>query len=358
MKRELAQKLLSATLDWDATEVEEYRELLFDFSEWKFDMYQQYRPGSRFIENLSIWLNQFDSIAEKNLAMHFLLDNLVFISPDTMQHLISMIFPDIISPILKKDVRNILKHEDREGDSQFAHLIYELLRRQSLFFGLSDGARVDMFRRTVPSLSNEQVCIHYEVSKDKIEEILKELHKDTDGISKNVKLKCYNKHEIKKIFLLDDFSGSGISYLRFEQGKWKGKIFKALEMLDTNSIDYSNIPIYIILYLATEEAIRNIKNNIEKFCANQKLSLTFIPVQIIHPTRVSEAERNLLAKYYSNEIEDSHYLKGKHDFPYLGFNEGSLQLVIYHNTPNNSFPILWSGKKALFPRVTRHKDVN
>ena len=63
-------------------------------------------------------------------------------------------------------------------------------------------------------------------------------------------------------------------------------------------------------------------------------------------------------EYFDHKIVDSHYKKGKYDNPYLGFDECSLPLVIYHNTPNNSFPIIWAGEKALFPRVTRHKDVN
>lgn len=99
MQQELAQRVLSATLSWSDEEIEEYRELLDDLSELKYDQYQQYKPSSRFVESLCIWLNQFES-ADRALAINFVLNNLVFISPAEMQHLVSVAFPDIVLPIL------------------------------------------------------------------------------------------------------------------------------------------------------------------------------------------------------------------------------------------------------------------
>lgn len=67
----------------------------------------------------------------------------------------------------------------------------------------------------------------------------------------------------------------------------------------------------------------------------------------------------LAIKYFDSNIINKHYKKGKHDNPYLGFNECGLPLILNHNTPNNSLPILWLPDdmryKGLFPRVTRHK---
>ena len=57
---------------------------------------------------------------------------------------------------------------------------------------------------------------------------------------------------------------------------------------------------------------------------------------------------------------DKHFEIGRGKEPYLGFSDCSLPLVIYHNTPNNSFPVLWYSWEdevnPLFPRVTRHKE--
>ena len=66
------------------------------------------------------------------------------------------------------------------------------------------------------------------------------------------------------------------------------------------------------------------------------------------------------SEYFDESINDSHYKKGKHDRPYLGFNECALPIILNHNTPNNTLPIFWfpedSNCVGLFPRVTRHKD--
>ena len=58
---------------------------------------------------------------------------------------------------------------------------------------------------------------------------------------------------------------------------------------------------------------------------------------------------------------DEHFNQGQTTKMYLGFNEGGLPLILYHNTPNNWLPIPWrtdSTKpsfKGLFPRFSRHR---
>ena len=66
-------------------------------------------------------------------------------------------------------------------------------------------------------------------------------------------------------------------------------------------------------------------------------------------------------EYYDDSIETPSYKKGKHDEPYLGFNECALPLILYHNTPNNTLPILWfeynkGVYRGLFPRINRHSE--
>ena len=52
MQKELAQRLLAATLNWSPEDIERYSNLIDNFAELKYDEYQQYRPGSRFVEHL------------------------------------------------------------------------------------------------------------------------------------------------------------------------------------------------------------------------------------------------------------------------------------------------------------------
>jgi hypothetical protein len=88
-------------------------------------------------------------------------------------------------------------------------------------------------------------------------------------------------------------------------------------------------------------------------------------IQVIEKTTTNTISNNpqfitILKDYFDPSIIDSHYEKGKHIDPYLGFNECALPVILYHNTPNNSLPILWMQEDksftGLFPRVTRHKE--
>ena len=359
MQQELAQRLLSATLNWSNEEIEKYRELLDDFSELKYDQYQQYKPSSRFVENLCIWLNQFKP-EEREIALNFILNNLVFISPAEMQHLVNSVYPEIVLPVLEKQTEALtiaMKNNASHVDD-----VVELISRQSLFLAMSDGARIDVFRRA-SKLDHDQVCVNYDLSDTKFGEVISEMKKrtkelsDTNGLPSTLLTDSF-----RNVFLLDDFSGSGVSYLRKEDGVWKGKINKVLSHLINERIiqldgTERNPEIHIILYLITTRAYTALKNNIDEYCRDKDIQIVIHYLQIIEPVTLTDEEENWLKEYYDPVIEDTHYRKGNMDYPHHGFDGCALALVIYHNTPNNSFPILWAGDNALFPRVTRHKDV-
>lgn len=361
MQQELAQRLLSATLDWSDEEIEKYRELLDDFSELKYDQYQQYKPSSRFVENLCIWLNQFETNKERELALNFILKNLVFISPAEMQHLVNTVYPEIVLPVLEKQVENLIASTKNmlvsPGD------IIKIVSRQSLFLAMSDGARIDVFRR-FSELDHDQVCVNYDLSDTKFDEIICEMQKRTKEFAsvKSVPDEFLST-SFRNVFLLDDFSGSGVSYLRQEDGKWKGKIVKVLkhlvkERIIQHNTDVTNPQIHIIIYLITERAYRALQENIAVYCKDKNISISVHYLQMIEQVCLTAEEENWLRKYYNPDfVEDSHYKKGNMDNPHHGFDGCALALVLHHNTPNNSFPILWAGENALFPRVTRHKDV-
>ena len=63
---------------------------------------------------------------------------------------------------------------------------------------------------------------------------------------------------------------------------------------------------------------------------------------------------------YQELKDDKAYNVGSTVRPYLGFDECALPVVLSHNTPNNSLPILWQDAdddkqfKGLFPRISRH----
>ena len=64
--------------------------------------------------------------------------------------------------------------------------------------------------------------------------------------------------------------------------------------------------------------------------------------------------------FHQNLKEDKAYNVGNTANAFLGFDECALPVVLSHNTPNNSLPILWQDTdndeefKGLFPRISRH----
>ena len=359
MQKELAQRLLTATLKWSPEDIERYSNLIDNFAELKYDEYQQYRPGSRFVEHLCAWLNQFDVGTERETALGFLLRNLTFISTSEMHWLIETVYPEAVLPCFEAQAEELIRHNPSLVSSK--ERILEIIKTKSLFFALSDGARIDILRR-IAKLEHDQVCVDYRISSSKYYDIMKQMDKrvrvkDAEGTIAEM---LPNKFE--HLFLLDDFSASGISYLRKEGEKWDGKIFNAINNLESQGIfkDNGSVKIHIILYLATEKALSRLQDNIRNFCGEKHYAVDIHFIQKVFPVQLSPQENALFEKHYENNknrIVDSHYQKGDMSHPHYGFDGCSLALVIHHNTPNNTFPIIWAGDNALFPRVTRHKDV-
>lgn len=380
MRAELAEKLLVKIMDWNSNEVSEQRPLLQALANLKYDEYQQFSPGIRFIESLVKWLSQFEKLEEKKIAYDFIIKQLIFISNDQISHLVNITFSEKINPILIKKtasklgvsfnfVRKIVESKD-----------YKEILRRSLFIGISDGSKIDLFRRSKREISNEQVFPSYYISQSKAEDMLKELNKQYEG-------------KFNSIFLIDDFTASGKSYFRLENGKPGGKIHKFLTSLfkdEKENVEENekleatkenvyktlintqeHLNIHIIFYIATRDALDTIKEALNTFLATlatkDKLTCNVDAVQIIekqisenvkgHSAFISLISRD---EHFDKSIIDGHFTKGNHSKPYLGFNECALPIILNHNTPNNSLPILWfpedSTSVGLFPRVTRHKD--
>jgi hypothetical protein len=378
MRVALAERLLIKIMDWTTDEVMRERPLLQNLANFKYDEYQQFSPGIRFIESLVLWLKQFESVAERKVAYSFFKSSLIFISNAEMYHLVSLAFPDFINLILIKKaateipcspyaVRNI-------GESNE----YKRALHKSLFIGLSDGSRIDQFRRS-GRINNEQVSTTYHISKAKAEEMLKELNERLANEKTSTSSEADEK--FNSLFLIDDFTASGVSYFKPDEGK--GKIYKCLNTLfgDTESgqssieqkenylgsmVDISKLQVHVLFYVATEESLSNLRVKIDEWfkLKSLKLKCSVEAVQVINSNVKNDVLVNadmidIAKKYFNKDIVNRHFRKGKHDSPHLGFNECSLPLVLSHNTPNNSLPILWfpedMNPRGLFPRISRHK---
>ena len=357
MKDLLAEQLLAKVMSWSPDEISNERPLLQALADYKYNEYHQYSPGMRFVESLALWLSQFETSDEKKIAYEFIKSQLIFISSDQLSHLINIAFSDKINPVLIKKSAEKLNIKEYLVKKIVNEETYKKNLRLTLFIGLSDGSRIDQLRR-MSGLDNEQVYGAYNIPKSKKVELLRELKKDT------------NEDKFNSVFLIDDFTASGKSYFRIEESK--GKILKFLQStFDTNGseslFDLNGMDIHILFLIATKHALDTICEGITKFKTERNLNFnhTVDAVQILDDFIKTEILSNidfikLIQKYFDDSIVDAHYKKGKHDEPYLGFDECGLPLILYHNTPNNSFPILWFPDdkfyRGLFPRISRHKE--
>ena len=359
MREELAEALLGKIMGWSKEDLSKERFQNQMLAELKYDNYQQYMLGMKYIESLALWLNKFED-DDRLVLYDFIKKNLVYISEVQMRQLIDMSYDYYVKPILINNTKRIC-NEHRIMDIAKREDVYKCLRRQSLFLGLSDGSHIDVFRRDHPFLNNEQINIYYDFSKEKVKDLNEDLKTD---LVKYEKL-LIPKDGFKYIFLLDDFTASGISFIRKDENKWKGKVAKFLKQLQEYDLKCDEIDVYIIIFIATKEAIDYINKQLELFKNDNSISteLRAIAIQYVNKLVLDDELKGIFEKYYQRyqmcEIEDVHYHKGKHCLPFMGFNECGLPLVIYHNAPNNSFPIIWFDKKdifkGLFPRITRHK---
>lgn len=168
MKDNLAQALLAKIMDWKDEEDAAERPYLQVMAAYKYDEYQQFSPGMRFIESLALWLRQFGTIEEKRKAYAFVKNRMIFISRAEIEHLVTSAYPDIIQYYLIEKVASIIGIPNYMVTRITQSIEFRVLLRQSLFLGLSDGAHTDIFRRkNVSDISYEQVYQTYEISEER-----------------------------------------------------------------------------------------------------------------------------------------------------------------------------------------------
>ena len=367
MRDQNAAKLLAKVMGWEdlgiVPKVLPTLQLLADF---KYDHYQRFGPGRRFIESLALWLYQF-APQDRQVALDLVLKHLVFISDAEFSHLVHTAYRDWIV-----QERMTLVSEEHEILSFRVHEIanhprFEQLRLTSLYLGLSDGARTNELRRASNGeIGNEQIWQAYELGDEKAEEMLKDL-----GLSLKGAGFASDNPRFNLIWLLDDFSGSGNTYIRHD-GKsrsFKGKVPKIYERLHQRGmVDPSHYEVLLMLYAATRQAIDHIEYWSERFTTEHG----FKPLQVrvlcpIEPEvslsrHASPELRALLSNpgYCNNKVVDKHFLIGGTNDASLGFAGCALPVVLGHNTPNNSVYVLWGPDSliphGLFPRVTRHRE--
>lgn len=328
-------------------------------AEYKYDHYELYSHGKKFLDSLYGWLRQFN-IADRLDALLFIRHKLVFVSQRELQDLNRFLFFDKIVPAI---LRIIIQREDLgpfEMGVAYSKFFEQYLRK-CLFVGLSDGSKIDYFRRQHQVLNQEQVIPYY---KTDASEYVSRLREDVRDEQANFEI----------IFMIDDFTASGYTMINRRRDPSSGKehfdgallrfALRHREILDSAS------QVFLCHYVATETAHRHITdlaNRIPqyrgKFQALSALPLSpSLSIRNDQSDPISEAFSRICETYYDDAFESVNTRKGRGIK--WGFGEQALPVVLYSNAPNNSLYPIWlerSGNatppsfSALFPRVDRHK---
>lgn len=371
MKDTNAQDLLATVMGWTDVELIN-REVppLQLMSYYKYDQYQRYGPGKRFIESLALWLNQF-APDDRSTALNLVKDRLIFISEQEMLHLVQLAHPDVI---VQDRIRLVAEEAGLPAylvGRARSHPRFELLRIKSLYLGLSDGAHTnDLRRASRGAISNEQIWQAYELGEAKTSDMLNELR---DAL-RNSGLALTKKLEDERfsiVWLVDDFSGSGNTYIRFDSksARYKGKIKKIYDRITTGDlVDPDYYEINLLLYVATRQAVDHIEYWSEQYATAAGLKplrlhvLHLIEKNLAITPNLDTPLAGILRKsdYYDDRASDRHIAVGGTASAQFGFASCGLPLVLAHNTPNNSVYALWGPEDykffGLFPRVSRHRE--
>lgn len=367
MKDELAESLLAKVMGWDAAEVAAQRAVLQDMARYKYDEYQQFAPGQRFIESLALWLAQFEGKDARRTAYGWIRRRLIFLSAAEVNYLVASSFPTIVRPWLLHKAAVATGIGANRVKALAESEAYRTLLRQTLFLGLSDGAHIDQFRRANPSLSNEQIWHAYDFSSEKAQDFKEKLRKD---LTKRLGREPTDEEaRYKSVCLLDDFTASGLTYLREENHVPDGKIAKIWAKLkDPNSefasfVDQTSVDLLIVIYVAAHQAVETLQKALPA-----QLGLLAEALRVVHELPDSSqvklpSDDDFLKlvgddRYFDASADDEHAAVGGNSMRY-GFSQCRLPVVLSHNTPNNSLFLLWAEAeyrvRGLFPRVSRHR---
>lgn len=364
MRDALAERLLAQVMSWSPEDVARERPRLQVMAAFKYDEYQQFAPGERFVESLALWLSQFRTQEERAAAYQFVMQQLIFVSSAELHHFIAMAFKDLVRPILLRETAAALGRQPWELNAAAKSAEFAAHRRRCLVLGLSDGARLDVFRRATPELSHEQMWQTYQMPPDRATSIKGEL---STALGRFGSLVPSAAALFSSVLLLDDFAGSGMSFLRRDNGHPTGKLARFM-----NGVQDSSSPLYqlvvrddlhviVLLYVATARALEHVASELQALTAATGVRFTLRCVHVIpHSISLRRGEATpfgaLLERYYTPEIDDEHIAVGGTNAAF-GFGECGLPLVLTQNTPNNSVFLLWAqtpSTRALFPRVSRH----
>lgn len=355
VRDELAGRLLDQLMDWSPEEQTAWMSDLLRLAEYKFDHYERFGPGKRFFESLARFLGQFD-ISDRRILLDFVRTKLVFVSREEMHHAIACAYIGYIKPRLIRLAATQINVEPHRVATVVSSPHFRALRRKTLFLGLTDGARLDVFRRSNPELSHEQFSLNLEVGSETAERMMEKLSKACDQLA------LPGIKQFQNLVLIDDFYGSGTSLLKPNGNAWSGKLNRVSSALNDpestlRRLVAEDVSVSVLLYIASSKAEDYLSAKLKSFRPDWKLDVVQVlpfDIAVTDPAIV-----HLCYEFFDPCLVD----ESKPEPVPLGYGNNALPIVLHHNTPNNSIAILWADtsypptgmkRHALFSRYERH----
>lgn len=356
MNQDLGLKVLGHIMRWDDGHARQEFAWLKLMARLKYDGYRDFQAGMRFIESLVTWLQQFEQPQERKTAYEFVRRTLVYIGPGEMQRLVEKFYPSTVRDRLVRMVAAECGIQPyRVLADPGAQTAEKRLRRQTLFMGLSDGARIDTIRHANSGLlGNEQFVQGVQVDTEKWRDLLDNLRKKLDNPNARFRL----------VYLIDDFAATGTSFLRFDEEKneWKGKLVRFKESVESirmapggDELFEDDWELCIHHYMASKAAADAIETRLEKAKAAQgfpknwaramHISFGTILPSDLPINKVSGRHDDFIKLtqiYYDPSLHTEHTAIGGVTHIGLGYGGCALPLVLEHNTPNNAVALLWA----------------
>ena len=348
-------RLIAQIMNWtdDGVATAEYNWLRL-MASTKYDGYSDFRAGARFTENLAIWLKQFDA-EDRQTAYDFIKHRLVYISNAELYRAIEAFYPETVTPHLRRlaaQQAGIQPHEVWGSSDGVA--AFKQIKLRSLFIGMSDGSRIDIMRRANSGrITQEQVVPMMNIGTEKWLDLSKKIKESGAGDT-----------QFEHVYLIDDFTASGTTFIRFKDDKWKGKLQKFNEMLISarEAVEaqgktfpiVENYALHIHHYVSTAQAHEALLERTER--ANREWSdRTFGSIDVTQGTLLpaslkltagrDDAVIALCEKYYNHDLYlrlIEHAGEAEQSDLKMGYADCALPLILEHNTPNNSIPLLWA----------------
>lgn len=367
----LALNLIANVMSWDTEEATREYAWLRLMSSVKYDGYSDFRAGARFLESLATWLRQF-APTDRPAAYAFVKTRLVYLSQAEMQKVIETFVPETVTPYLRTAAATEIGVKPWEvwGKADGVSAFNRLLRR-CLFIGLSDGSRIDILRRAnSPQLVQDQFVPMLDIGDEKWADLGDELCK---ALGKEARF--------NNVYLIDDFTASGTTFVRQVEGKWKGKlkkfndlVLKAREQLKEKFPLSSNYALHIHHYVSTDQARHALEARIADARANlssrsfDEVTITeglLLPATLKMTGGTDAPILDLCERYYDDHLYQrlkKHCDEAGQSDMKRGYADCALPIVLEHNAPNNAISLLWAettGRhghpmRPLFRRRDRH----